>query len=66
MPAQPLYFHSCSYYADLAVTLGLIDILEAPVPDDPSVASDFDLWLHQAVFPLSQTVDNGWETFNQV
>ena len=27
MPPLPLYFHTCMYYADLPMTLGLVDLL---------------------------------------
>ena len=35
-----IFFHSCFSTADLAVTLGLVDMLETPIPDDSSEATN--------------------------
>jgi hypothetical protein len=46
--------------------MGLVEMLEAAAPDDPSVASSFDLWLHQAICPFSDISKDISETFNEV
>ena len=51
----------------MAVTLGLVEILEMAVPDDPAIATPFDLWIHQAIFPLKDIAGGAIsETFTQV
>ena len=65
MPPLPLYFHTWMYYANLPITMGLVDLLNAPVPDDTSTISDFNLWLHQSIFPINHIITDGAETFNQ-
>jgi hypothetical protein len=64
-PLQPLFFHSCFNHADLAVTSSLVELLDEEVPTDPLFASSFDLWLHQAIFPISDIAE-AFETFNRV
>ena len=54
------------YYADIHITMGLVDLLNAPVPNDAHTISDFDLWLHQSIFPINHILTDGAETFNQV
>jgi hypothetical protein len=46
--------------------MGLVEMLEAAVPDDPRIASSFDLWLHQAICPFNDVAEGISETFNEV
>jgi hypothetical protein len=57
-------FHGCFNYAELPVNLSLVEILNAPVPDDPAVMSAFDQWIHESVFPMAQILESNSETFN--
>jgi hypothetical protein len=66
IPPQPPYFRSCFSSADLAVTMGLVDMLQTAIPDDPNVATGFDLWLHQAICPIADIAEGVRETFNEV
>ena len=61
-----MYFHSCFASVDVTVTLGLVDLLNMPILTDPCITSPFDLWVHEGVFPVSQIIENGSETFNQL
>jgi len=63
---QPIYFHSCHGYAEVVVNTGLLAMLEADVPEDPSAITDFDLWIHQAICPIADLIEDGAETFNRV
>ena len=45
---------------------GLLGLVEADVPEDVSTVTRFDLWLHQAICPIDNLIDDGAETFNQV
>jgi hypothetical protein len=65
-PTQPMYFHSCFYYAKLIINACLVDMVMNPVPDSTSIVSDFDLWIHQGIFPMSQILEDRSDTFYQV
>jgi|SRR5271170_1586116 len=66
VPVQPLFFHTCLYMAEVPMTCTLAELLNSPIHDDLSVVSPFDLWMHEAVFPMSHAADEGAETFSHL
>jgi hypothetical protein len=55
--APPMLFRSCSSACVIPMTMWTRQYIAADIPDDPTIATDFDVYIHQGLYEIGASDD---------